>query len=411
MKLLKIGLGTFLLIFGLLPVSASTEDIPIKISDDLTLHSGDIITLQANDNTYVTYKSFVSCLSKTPTRSKLREDCLQLTDSAQLDANSEFIVETAENDQIRLRTKERDLYIRYFVEPGLGHLSCVGFPFILVRDTAPSLPENTFTVVKTGDDNKIALRASNDKYLGSADKYVYAQGITSTKELFGKTKYRLITPEADSPVGTAVFTVDRTGIDSAYVQSVSDIEFDLESLIVSTTPYVISETTQLNNGSGEMQFLFAASQDISTTNKWTWEKGTEFKSGVKLTGKLEIPIKGVSAGIETEVSTEITESTKDTTEYTEEITKSIGFEQTIQVPAYTKLTAKLIGDMAMVDVPYTALVTVKSEDDSTEYSYPINGTYQSTTVVNVHVEKEEEPLIPTSVIDSNVSETALIAPG
>lgn len=66
--------------------------------------------------------------------------------------------------------------------------------------------------------------------------------------------------------------------------------------------------------------------------------------------------------------------------------------------------------MTAVDVPYTANVTVTSKDGKTTYSHPINGTYHGTLIVNLRVEKEEEPLIPTSVITSNISQPAPVTP-
>ena len=398
-------------------VSAGAEDNAIEISDSLTLHSGDIITLQADDNTYITVADLVSCLSQTPLNSKQRRPCLQRTKTAHPDKKSDFIVEVAENDQIRLRTSDNDLYLRYFKETRRSGYDCVGFPIILVEDTAPVDPNSMFTVIKTEDENKIALRAFDGKYLNRVNKDVWAEGIKSTRNLFGKTRYRLISVESNSSEGSSVFTVDRTGIDPDYVQSVSDIEFDLTKFRVSTTPTVVAQTDQNNNGSGEMIWTLDVEEVITTMNKWTWEKGTEFAVGTTLTGKLGwapsitvagVSAEGISAGMETEVSTEIRNYTKDTNEYTEEVEKSISFTETIPIPAHTRVTGKVIADIAKVDVPYTALVTVKSKDGKETYTDPINGTYSGTSIVNVHVEVNQESLIQTP--EMNESQTVPVAP-
>lgn len=116
-RVLEISITIIFCSLCLISVSTGQKDYPINISDSLTLHSGDIITLQADDNTYLTKRS----AGWTCTPKNCRAYYLALTEETKPDEFSEFVVETVGKDQIRLLDKdtERYLYVEdYGTEPG-----------------------------------------------------------------------------------------------------------------------------------------------------------------------------------------------------------------------------------------------------------------------------------------------------
>jgi hypothetical protein len=405
-RVLRICIVIFLFSLCFFAVSGGTEDNPIKISDSLTLHSGDIITLQADDYTYLTsYYALFACPIQ-----KCRYSCLMLTkDNKQDNELNEFIVETVGNDQIRLRAKNTGRYWKIANYGGTdtwGRKLTIGGetlflrPFIIIEGIRPGL-DNLFEVKvlnKTKGDNKIALL--------NVYKSKYLKRFTTTALSSGEI-LNIITVEAEYPKDEydfSAFTVTRTGISPDYVQSVSNVTFDLKRLTLSNKPSVIIQLEpQENTGNSERSITFNDQYTTRKTNKWTWEKGIELAVGTKISADLEIPEVG---GFGSEVSTEIKTSTKETSEYAEEEEHAVSWSHYIPIPPHTRLSAKLIATEATVDVPFTATVYVKSEKTSANYSYPINGSYQGTRFLTVKINITEEPLNQTHAIKLNTTELA-----
>lgn len=389
----------------------------IKISDSLTLYSGDIITLQANDFTYLTrYNTRWASLKDR------FESCVVVSDEYRPGDYSEFIVETRGNNQIRLRAKDTKRYL-YLVDykgesddawylkiKGISYPYVFGLPFIKIEGIRPN-DKCLFTVEVINNslgDNMIALKASNGKYL----KYY------STKPPLTKKYIKIITANSGHPTDEydySVFIVTRTGVSPDYVQSISDVKFDYSGLNLSTKPSVIIQfEPQENTGNSEMHFIVEDKYITRKINKWTFERGIEFAVGTKISANLEqtigLDFKGVSAEIAKsfglEVSGEITKSTKNTNEYEEANDHEITWTQDIPIPPHSRVSGKLIATEATVDVPFTARVYVEDRNTSNSYSYPINGTYQGTRCLTIKIDITEEPLDQTPTITPNISRPA-----
>ncbi|MCX6678521.1 MAG: hypothetical protein NTU95_11360 [Methanothrix sp.] len=389
------------------------ENPGIKISDSLTLYSGDIITLQANDFTYLARHS-----ARWASLKDRFESCLKVSDEP--DAYSKFIVETVGNNQIQLRDADTKRYL-YLVDYN-GNLDwylkknifasyayVFGLPFIKIEGIRP----NNMCLFKVEVINNslggdmIALKASNGKYLKYASK----------TPPFTKQHVKIITANSGYPVdeyAESVFTVTRTGVSPDYVQSISDVNFNLSSLTLSTKPSVVIELEpQENTGDSERHFTITDKYLTRKINKWAFERGIEFAIGTTISASLErsagLSFEGVSAGIKKsfgfEVSTTITKSTKNTNEYEEDEEHEVTWTQDIPIPPHTRVSGKLIATEATVDVPFTARVYVKARNTSKSYSYPINGTYQGTRCLTVKADITEEPLNQTSAITPTVSKS------
>lgn len=218
--------------------------------------------------------------------------------------------------------------------------------------------------------------------------------------------FNMITVESSRPrdeYDYSAFTIRRTGISPNYVQNVSNVVFDYSQLKPSSKPSVIVQfEPQENTGDSERYFTIENTYTTRKTNKWTFEKGVELAIGTKITANLQVP--KIGAGFGAEVSTEIKTSTKNTNEYAEEEEHAVSWSQHVPIPPHTRVSANLTATEAMVDVPFTATVYVKSEKTSTVYSYPVNGTYQGTRVLSVAVDITEKSLDQTHAIKSNLSQ-------
>jgi hypothetical protein len=392
----------------------------IKISDSLTLYSGDIIKLKANDFSYL--KRYYTKWASTKNRF---ESCLVVSDENDPDAYNEFIVETAGNNQIRLRAKDTRRYLYlvdyfgksdqdWYLGPKEKLLSTMayvfGLPFIKIEGVRPN-DKCLFTVEVISNslgDDMIALKASNGYYLT----------YYSTKPPFTKKDIKIITANGRYPTDEydySAFTVARTGVSPDYIRAISDVKFDYSKLNLSTRPSVIIQfEPQENTGNSERHFTLEDKYLTRKINKWTFEKGIEFTLGTKISAKLE-QTAGLTAGVVSaaitkgfglEVSGEITKSTKNTNEYEEANEHEVTWTQDIPIPPHTRVFGKLIATEAILDVPFTARVYVKSRNASNSYSYPINGTYQGTRCLTVEVDIKEEPLNQTAAITPNVSQLA-----
>jgi hypothetical protein len=399
---------------------SAVKNAGIKISDSLTLYSGDIITLQANDFTYL--KRYITRWASIKDRF---ESCVVVSDEYKPGDYSEFIVETAGNNQIRLRAKDTKRYL-YLVDYkgesddawyikiksaiSLSYPFVFGLPFVKIEGIRPN-DKCLFTVEVIDNSlgaNMLAFKASNGKYL----KYY------STKPPGTKKYIKIITANSGHPTDEydySVFTVTRTGVSPDYVRSISDVKFDYSRLNLSAKPSVIIQfEPQENTGNSERHFIIEDKYITRKTNKWTFERGIEFTVGTKISANLEqtvgLDFKGVSAEIAKsfglEVSGEITKSTKNTNEYEEAKEHEVTWTQDIPIPPHTRVSAKLIATETTVDVPFTARVYVKPRNTSDPYSYPINGTYQGTRCLTIKVDITEEPLDQTLAITPNISQPA-----
>jgi hypothetical protein len=424
----KSKIGIMILFFCLCFSSASTgendssvsagQNAGIKISDSLTLHSGDIITLQTSDGKY---------LKRYYTRWACDIDafysCVTLTEDNKPDAYSEFIVETVGNDQIRLRAKDTERYLHladYSNEdsfnrdmtwrekdvPAPSYPPVFVRPFIKIEGIRPNkyCSFKVKVINNTNGDDMIALQAYGGNYLNRFDTNIPADDLSFKKD----TPISMITVECESPpkdeYDNSVFTVTRTGISPDYVQSISNVTFDTSRLKLSSKPSVIIQfEPQENTGDSERRFIIEDKYTTRKTNKWAFERGIEFAVGTTISANLEC--EGIGS-FGADVSTELTTYQKNTNEIEEGEDHEVTWSQDIPIPPHTRVSAKLTATEAIVDVPFNATVYVKSKNTSNTYSYPINGTYQGTRCLTVKADITEEPLNQTPTITPHVSHTA-----
>lgn len=430
-RMMNICIQIFIFSVCFFVLSAGIDYIPINISDSLTLHNGDIATFQADDNTFLKFGNMASCVSKPLTytvnplndiekqvlpieialRITERKNNLHLTELANPDDDSYFIVETAENNQIRLRSRNNELYLRcHDPYKSLSNLikeldsksDCFRRPYIAIDATKPD-KDCLFTVEDATpnekDDNKIKLKASNGAYL---QLFIYSMKYAQSPIKTIEVKYRIIIAESTDPQSATVFTVKITGLDPDYVQSVSNVIFDDENLSFSSKPSIIIRfEPQENTGNSERYFIINDEYTTKKINKWTWEKGIELEAGTKITADLKIPN---CPGFGAEVSTVIKEYTKNTNEYQEEEEHTVSWSQHIQIPPYTRVSAEIAATEATVEVPFTAQVNVTSDEGSVIHSYPINGSYQGTRYIGIKINVTEESLNHALVAEQNISQ-------
>ena len=312
----------------------------IRISDDLQLYTGDLITLQAEDGTFL--KRYDSLANHSALFTYLKKP----------DKFSNFVVEVIGSDKIRL-IADNGHYLKRF---------CCWDDMSFISMDSPS-PDNfsVFTIRSKGG-SKVTLQAENGNYL---------------KRYFGYNGLSLITVYLSHEDPFSVFRIARGGTKAK--EAVKDIEFDLDNLTQSTQPFAVGTQTLRNNSDEEQTMNFKVSKTVTTEKSFTWGSSveigvsTEFKVGVPLLaeGKVEVSSKiGFSLGG--------SQSDQD----------SQTFEATFPVAcrANTVMRATATVQLGRVDVPYKATISrylIDGNNTTTEYTYLVEGTYHGTNAFNL----------------------------
>ncbi|WP_287125362.1 ETX/MTX2 family pore-forming toxin [Desulfobacter sp.] len=312
----------------------------IKISDDLQLYTGDLITLRAEDATFLKRYDSLEGHSALFTYLKKPDDF------------SNFVVEVIDSDKIRL-IADNGCYLKRF---------CCWENMSFVSMDSPSPDAFSVFTIRSKGGSKVTLQAENGNYL---------------KRYFGYNGLSLITVYQSHEDPFSVFQVARGGTKAK--EAVKDIKFDLEKLTKSTQPFAVGTQTLRNNSDEEQTMDFKVSKTVTTEKSFKWgtsfEIGvsTEFSCGVPLLaeGKVEVSMKmGFSLG----------GSQSDSDSQTLEAT----FPVTCR--GNTVMRADAIVQLGRVDVPYEATISrylIDGNNTTTEYTYLVKGTYHGINAFNL----------------------------
>lgn len=313
----------------------------IKISEDLALYSGDIITLRADDGTFVKrYSQLVGhsalvCYQNHP------------------DEYSNFVVQVVGPDKICLIADNGNYCKRYDQWQNMS---------IFIMDRNEPDPYSYFVVESKGG-NQITLKAENGTFL---------------KRYFGYDGKSVITAYQSAEDQYSIFRVERGGTKCQEV--IENVDFDLDKLHKSLSPLVIGEQTLVNNSSLEQTMEFKVSKTVETTNSFQWDYSfqigveTKFTAGIPRLASNETTVK-----VETGFTLGGSKSNLD----------SETFEATFPIicPPNTTLRATAVVNLGKLDVPYIATVSrylINQNGQKTKYTYKVKGVFRGTNAFNLN---------------------------
>lgn len=322
-----------------LSISSALANDVIKVSDNLKLYTGDVITLRADDGTFL--KRYYN----------LKGHSALFTYQKWVDGYSKFIVEVVSSNKIRL-IADNGHYLKRFC-------CWKGMSFISMDSPSPD-GYGLFTIQSLGN-NYITLKAENGQYL---------------KRYFGYNNKSLITAYQGYVDGYSKFQIARIGTKAKEV--VKNIEFDLDKLTKTITPFAVGTQTLTNNSDSEQTMGFKVSKTITTEKSFNWD--TQFEIGISTSFKTGVP--SVAEGT-VEMSRKMGFSRGGAKSDSESQT----FEATFPVkcPANTVMRAKAIVQLGKIDVPYKATIVryLTNGNTTTEYTYSVNGIYSGTNAFNL----------------------------
>ena len=313
----------------------------IKLSDDLALYSGDLITLRADDGTFVKRffalegHSALLCYQKKP------------------DDFSNFTVEIVGPNRIRLIADNENYCKRFY---GWSDMS-----FISMDKDMPDLYSDFLVTSKGG--NKITLKAENGQFL---------------KRFFGHEGKSVITAYKSEEDPFSIFRVERGGTNCKEV--LEDIQFDLTQLQTNISPLVVGKQTLVNNSPEEQTMQFSVSKTVETTKSFEWDYSfkigveTKFKAGIPLLAENETTVK-----VETGFTLGGSKSDKDA--------QSFEASFPIKCPPNTTLQATALVTLGRVDVPYNATISrylIDGVGNTTKYTYEAKGIFQGTNAFDLN---------------------------
>lgn len=329
-------LGIFLaavVFLSMVATPAIGEDNFIKLSDELSIYSGDVINLIADNGTYV--KRYY----------RLKGHSALMCYQTKPDDASYFTVEVIGPRKIRLIANNGYYCKRFYQWRKMS--------FITMDKPVPD-KTSVFDVSPKGK-NKITLRANNGQFL----KRFYASNI----------KKSVITAYRNVEDPCSIFTVKRARIGCK--EKVEHIAFDLNELHKSVTPYVLASQNLTNDSSVEQMMEFKVSQTVETSKVFEWSRS--FQIGTDTSFGAKIPLIGNS-------NTTIRVQTKFTKGGSKSSKDSQTFEATfpIKCPPNTTIRATASIQKGRVDVPYTATISrivVTGGGKEYQYTYKVRGIF------------------------------------
>lgn len=313
----------------------------IRLSDDLALYSGDLITLRTDDGTFV--KRFFS----------LEGHSALLCYQKEPDGYSNFTVEIVGQNKIRLIAENGNYCKRFYGWKGMS--------FISMDKDVPD-PYSDFLVTAKGG-NKITLKAENGQFL---------------KRFFGYQGKSVVTAYKSEEDPSSIFRVARGGTRCKEV--VEDIQFDLTQLQKNASPLVVGSQTLVNKSSEEQTMQFKVSKTVETEKSFEWDYSfkigveTKFTTGIPLLAKNETTVK-----VETGFTLGGSKSDKDSETF------EVSFP--IKCPPNTTLQATALVQLGRVDVPYTATISrtlIDGVGNESKYTYEVKGSFQGTNAFDLN---------------------------
>jgi len=322
----------------------------IKISKELTLYSGDVITMRADDGTYlkrffpVENRSVIECWKHEP------DEC------------SEFVVTVIGKNEIFLQAENGKFLKRW------GDWN--GMTIIAVEKDEPDA-WSTFIVQPTdikGFNNTIILKCKdNDTMI----KRYYPEG------------NRSIMVNTNQMSENVILTVDKIGTKCREV--VEDIQFDMPSAIKEIKPEVIVSQEMVNSTTVAQTQTFKVNKSVETSKSFTWELGFSF--GIKTEFTAGIPLAATN-------TTEIDFETHFSAGGTKSSSERKSFEAVFPVvcPPKRTITATASIQKGTLNVKYNAVITrylVNNRGNTTKYTYKIPGVFKSVNVFDLKFEMKE----------------------
>lgn len=314
----------------------------IRISDDLTLFSGDSITLKCEDGTYLKRHASLVGHNAVFAYNKVPDEF------------SNFMVEVIDGETIRLKAQNGN-YLKRF---------CCWESMNFVSIDNPTPDEFSAFKIRSKGGRRITLQADNGCYL---------------KRFFGYDGKSVITIQHNQEDPFSIFEIARgKPIFGGVTETIKDIKFDLEQLHKSTQPFSVGSQILKNNSDEDQTMSFTVNHTVETQKSFNWERSIEI--GASTTFETNIPILGAETTLSASVSFSAggEKSTMD----------SQSFEATFPVNcrANTTMRAEATVQLGRVDVPYVATLSRRITDEhnnTTEYSYQVKGTYHGTNAFDL----------------------------
>jgi len=311
----------------------------IKISSELTLYSGDVITIQADDGTYL--KVYDSLKGHPAIESYKHER----------DEYSTFVVSVLGPNKIYLQAEYNSKFLKRCD-------SWKGMSFISVDKDVPD-NFSTFIVEPldvNGYNNSINLKFSDDGHF--IKRYHGSHGRNVMVGTNGTSRY-------------TTMTANRVGVDCTEV--VEDMVFDTSNTMPTVKPQIIA-TQHLVNGTNVQQTeTFTVSQTVATKQSFTWSEG--FSLDVSTSFETKVPMvfeNDTTIDVDTTFTKGGTVSTEDEKTFNEEFP--------VQCPAMSTIVASAVVQMGKMDVNYIATVARYLEDNSGQkrkYTFTVPGVFHS----------------------------------
>lgn len=154
----------------------------------------------------------------------------------------------------------------------------------------------------------------------------------------------------------------------------SEISYDLVSFEPNEQMDTIDQIEQSNKTSEMQPMQITRSETVSNSYTWSAEHG--FSVGVSVSASFKVPfVGGLDTTVETQYSYNTTESK------TETKSRTWQFQQTVNVPSNSKITALIMLQKTQPKIPFTLTVSMqgfitvyvvyKSKKDGKYYSFPV----------------------------------------
>ncbi|XP_072043980.1 epidermal differentiation-specific protein-like [Amphiura filiformis] len=168
-----------------------------------------------------------------------------------------------------------------------------------------------------------------------------------------------------------------------FATEVISMDFDIAAGLLKSTPEVVAQLSQTNDGSAEQQASWSTTRSVSTTKtyEWHWENSlaieasTTFNTGVPFISGGEISLS---------ITNTFTIGEKESSKNTE--SEKWTFNLPATVHPHTMLTVKAIIQQGKIDVPFKAVLKRGTKQ------WEERGTYKGTQSYNLHVDYTETPI-------------------
>jgi len=322
----------------------------IKISEDLTLYSGDVITMRAFNGTYL--KRYFGIKGKAVIESYNRKP----------DKWSEFVVTVVGENEIYLQA-DNDKYLKQWD-------GWRGMSIISIEHDEPDA-WSTFIVEPTdvnGWNNNIILKSKSN---GNILKF------------FDGDSGRGVMVYTNKRDRFATLTVNKIGTKCREV--VEDIIFEMPSAVKEERPEVIVSQEIVNSTRLSQTQTVKVQKTVETSKTFEWESGfslsvkTEFTAGIPLAAQNKTEV-----GFETYFSAGGTKSSSEK--------KTFEAVFPVVCPPRRKIIAKATIQKGTVSVKFKSVIArylVNNRGNKTKYTYEVPGVFKSVNAYDLKFTMEE----------------------